>query len=79
MSLPCKTKARDNGVTVHTEISTVNKKKVNLIGLNREELENAISSLGYENFRAKQIWHWILAHRVVRKRGLLTLNIATRF
>lgn len=78
MSLPCKTKARDNGVTVHTEISTVNKKKVNLIGLNREELENAISSLGYENFRAKQIWHWIYHRGVTHFEQMTTLAKTVR-
>ena len=42
----------------------VKKAKINLIGLSREELESLIVSLGYEKFRAKQIWHWVY-HRGV--------------
>ncbi|MEE8516088.1 MAG: 23S rRNA (adenine(2503)-C(2))-methyltransferase RlmN [Alphaproteobacteria bacterium] len=30
-----------------------------LIGLSRQELADAVASLGVEPFRAKQLWHWI--------------------
>ena len=36
-----------------------------LIGLNREELRDAVVALGHPAFRAKQLWHWIY-HRGAR-------------
>lgn len=33
--------------------------KANLLGLNKEELENFFKSLGYPAFRARQAWHWL--------------------
>jgi len=37
----------------------MNKIKTNLIGLTREELAGKLKTLGFESFRAKQIWQWI--------------------
>lgn len=34
-------------------------KRMNLIGLSREELADAMASIGEKPFRAKQIWHWL--------------------
>src|SRR3984957_14067380 len=36
--------------------------KRNLIGLSFEELTEALTSLGLEKFRAKQVWSWIYFH-----------------
>ena len=36
--------------------------KRNLIGLDYEELTEALTSLGLEKFRAKQVWSWIYHH-----------------
>lgn len=36
----------------------------NLIGLDMTELQAALTSLGFEKFRAKQIWSWIYCHGV---------------
>lgn len=33
--------------------------KTNLIGLTRDELEAALSSVGLERFRTKQVWQWL--------------------
>lgn len=33
--------------------------KISLIGLSKEELENALVEKGFEPFRAKQVWQWI--------------------
>ncbi|WP_414675577.1 23S rRNA (adenine(2503)-C(2))-methyltransferase RlmN [Magnetovibrio sp.] len=33
--------------------------RTNLIGLTREELTDAMASIGEKAFRAKQIWHWL--------------------
>lgn len=33
--------------------------KQELIGMDRPELEQALSALGFERFRAKQIWQWV--------------------
>jgi len=38
--------------------------RVNLVGLSKEELKAALSSVGAEPFRAKQIWNWMY-HRGV--------------
>ncbi|MEI6730548.1 MAG: 23S rRNA (adenine(2503)-C(2))-methyltransferase RlmN, partial [Pseudomonadota bacterium] len=37
---------------------------LNLIGLSREELAEAIANVGAEKFRAKQVWQWLYAHGV---------------
>ncbi len=39
--------------------------RINLIGLSREELTDALAGIGEKPFRAKQIWHWIY-HRGAR-------------
>ena len=33
--------------------------KINLVGLDKDELKTALASVGCEPFRAKQIWRWI--------------------
>ncbi len=33
--------------------------RIELVGLSREELSNAVAELDLPEFRAKQIWHWI--------------------
>ena len=38
--------------------------KINLIGLSREELAQALTEVGAEKFRAKQVWQWLYAHGV---------------
>ncbi len=38
--------------------------KTNLVGLSRDELSIALSSIGLERFRAKQVWLWIYGHGV---------------
>ena len=43
----------------------------NLIGLSRDELTDALSSLGEKPFRAKQLWHWIY-HRGERDFAAMT-------
>lgn len=36
--------------------------KINLIGLSRSELAQALADVGAEKFRAKQVWQWMYAH-----------------
>lgn len=36
--------------------------KVDLIGLTQKELETALTSIGAEKFRAKQVWAWMYKH-----------------
>jgi len=36
--------------------------KVNLVGLNKAELKEAVAGLGLEPFRAAQLWTWIYCH-----------------
>jgi len=33
--------------------------RINLIGLSREELTDAMAAIGEKPFRAKQVWHWL--------------------
>src|SRR5262249_23317405 len=33
--------------------------KTNIIGLTRQELSEKLKEIGFEAFRAKQIWHWV--------------------
>jgi len=42
-----------------------------LVGLSREELRDALGSLGEKPFRAKQLWHWIY-HRGARDFAAMT-------
>ncbi len=44
---------------LHAETTASESGKVNLIGLNREELKAAIAGIGLEPFRASQLWTWI--------------------
>jgi 23S rRNA (adenine2503-C2)-methyltransferase len=39
--------------------SDIQSKKMNLVGLSREELSQAMVDIGEKPFRAKQLWHWI--------------------
>jgi 23S rRNA (adenine2503-C2)-methyltransferase len=50
---------------------TMGETPVNLIGLERGEIERAIVALGEAPFRAKQIWHW-LYHQGARETGAMT-------
>ncbi len=34
-------------------------KKINIVGLSRDELEKLAEGLGLSKFRGKQIWHWV--------------------
>jgi 23S rRNA (adenine2503-C2)-methyltransferase len=45
--------------------------RVNLIGLDRGELQAALAGIGAEPFRARQVWHWIY-HRGVTDCGAMT-------
>jgi 23S rRNA (adenine2503-C2)-methyltransferase len=36
--------------------------RTNLIGLSKDELASALTSVGAEKFRAKQVWQWMYAH-----------------
>lgn len=38
--------------------------RLNLVGLTREELAQAVLSVGAEKFRAKQLWQWMYGHGV---------------
>ena len=33
--------------------------KIELIGLSKEELNEAFAAIGEKPFRAKQLWHWL--------------------
>ncbi len=45
----------------------------NLIGLSQDELLEAITALGLEKFRAKQLWSWIYFHGVTDFENMTTL------
>ena len=47
--------------------------KRNLIGLDFEELTEALTSLGLEKFRAKQVWSWIYHHGATDFNKMTTL------
>ena len=52
--------------------------QVDLIGLSRQELEEAVIGFGLPKFRAKQIWHW-LYHRGARSlEEMTTLSMRVR-
>ena len=52
--------------------------QVALIGLSRQELEEAVIGFGLPKFRAKQIWHW-LYHRGARSlEEMTTLSMRVR-
>ena len=52
--------------------------QVDLIGLSRQELEEAVIGFGLPKFRAKQIWHW-LYHRGARSlEEMTTLSLRVR-
>ncbi|MEI7669181.1 MAG: 23S rRNA (adenine(2503)-C(2))-methyltransferase RlmN, partial [Pseudomonadota bacterium] len=38
--------------------------KINLIGLSKTELSEAVAQIGAEKFRAKQLWNAIYAHGI---------------
>lgn len=38
--------------------------KIELIGLSKEELAEAIAEIGEKPFRAKQVWQWLYHHGV---------------
>ncbi|HXV23999.1 MAG TPA: 23S rRNA (adenine(2503)-C(2))-methyltransferase RlmN [Alphaproteobacteria bacterium] len=59
--------------------------RLDLIGLDRSELQTTLSEIGAEPFRARQLWHWIY-HRGVSDFALMTslakefrLRLAERF
>ena len=47
--------------------------KTNLIGLDYEEMNQALTALGLEKFRAKQVWSWIYYHGVTDFGKMTTL------
>src|SRR5580704_9026269 len=47
--------------------------KRNLIGLSYDELTEALTALGLEKFRAKQIWSWIYFHGATDFNAMSTL------
>ena len=47
--------------------------KRNLVGLSYEELTEALTSLGMEKFRVKQVWSWIYFHGVTDFSKMTTL------
>jgi 23S rRNA (adenine2503-C2)-methyltransferase len=49
----------------------VTEDKVNLVGLSRAELKQAVVEAGFPAFRANQLWHWIY-HRGVTAFGRMT-------
>jgi 23S rRNA (adenine2503-C2)-methyltransferase len=40
--------------------------KQHLVGLSRDELKTALTSVGFEPFRAKQVWHWLYCQGATR-------------
>lgn len=48
-----------NSATASSATPTEGTQKVNLIGLSKPELEAALTSVGCERFRAKQLWRWM--------------------
>ena len=52
--------------------------RINLIGLTREELTDAMASVGEKPFRAKQIWHWLYHQGVKDFAEMTSLSKALR-
>jgi 23S rRNA (adenine2503-C2)-methyltransferase len=52
--------------------------KLNLVGLNRDELAAACAELGLEKFRAKQIWSWVYGRGVTDFGAMSDIAKATR-
>ena len=55
-----------------------NRTKINLVGLNREELEAELYRLGEKSFRVKQLWHWIYFRGVTNFSDMTTLSKTLR-
>jgi len=51
---PC-SKSSSSAVLTKLETET----RPNLIGMSREEIEDAFSNLGLESYRSKQVWQWL--------------------
>lgn len=47
--------------------------KTNIIGLSRQELTDKLKELGFEAFRAKQIWHWVYVKGATSFDGMTTI------
>lgn len=47
--------------------------KTHLIGLTRQELTDKLAALGFEPFRAKQIWHWMYIKGVTDFSAMTTI------
>ena len=53
--------------------SAENLARIDLIGLSREELSQALSALDLPDFRAKQVWHWIYHRGAISFEEMTTL------
>jgi len=42
-----------------TVVAESEHQKINLVGMSRDELQQALADLGEPAFRAKQLWHWV--------------------
>ena len=55
-----------------------NHEKINLVGLNRDELEAELYMLGEKSFRVKQLWHWIYFRGMANFSDMTTLSKTLR-
>lgn len=52
-------KSRKYSCQVQTEPENVDKRKINIIGLTKEEMKDEFKHFGIETYRADQVWHWL--------------------
>lgn len=44
---------------IQTEIDNIDKRKINIIGMTKDEIKEEFKHFGIETYRADQVWHWL--------------------